>query len=430
MKCSICGTGNRDDVEFCRHCGVSIARHDAISAPPAASQATCRQCGRVHAIPARFCDQCGSKLPSQFDRSADLSGLPHIGTAASGRGEDVAPQGGTPPADAAARSDLALSAEPPGTARGMLPAARHPFRNGGLRQLAVRRLGLDTLDARQARRRLQLIAGLAAAIAGVILSGILMAQTLIVGAPPWHDPSHPAMPDRALMAAAERALASRQQQAPAAAPPAVAPADAAPVEGTGTEASDASTVSAESKDTDSGVGANGSGGSDGADSSGNGTFQPNASGGPFAPADSAPASKRAAVPPPVPVAAATPSAVQDRTPKSGPEDKEELASDENGPAPNASRRSPAGSGTQRRSAQLAASPAWYASMKAQLNRCADEPNLFNRIVCAEKTKFRYCSPNRWGQVAECIKTEHRDVTDLHNLGGWLDVEAMRMRQLG
>lgn len=73
-----------------------------------------------------------------------------------------------------------------------------------------------------------------------------------------------------------------------------------------------------------------------------------------------------------------------------------------------------------RPARVAQGPAqqnWYVAMKSQLSRCADDPNVFSRVICAEQAKFRYCSPNRWGQVAECVKTQYRDISTINEKSG-------------
>lgn len=69
--CSICGTLNSDNAEFCRCCGVSITRASEHVAQIEDS-GFCETCHSVHATPARFCDQCGGKLPG-YVRPPDLS---------------------------------------------------------------------------------------------------------------------------------------------------------------------------------------------------------------------------------------------------------------------------------------------------------------------------------------------------------------------
>lgn len=69
--CSICGTLNAHGAGFCRCCGVSITRASEPVAP-LEHGGFCEACQCVHATPARFCDQCGGKLPG-YVRPSDSS---------------------------------------------------------------------------------------------------------------------------------------------------------------------------------------------------------------------------------------------------------------------------------------------------------------------------------------------------------------------
>lgn len=62
LACSICGTHNAYNAGFCRCCGVSITRASGQMALPEGS-GFCKTCQCAHTMPARFCDQCGGKLP-------------------------------------------------------------------------------------------------------------------------------------------------------------------------------------------------------------------------------------------------------------------------------------------------------------------------------------------------------------------------------
>ncbi|MGN6703750.1 MAG: hypothetical protein ACTHKB_12420, partial [Burkholderiaceae bacterium] len=55
-----------------------------------------------------------------------------------------------------------------------------------------------------------------------------------------------------------------------------------------------------------------------------------------------------------------------------------------------------------------ASVSWHAALRAQLAECGRDPNLFGRIVCRERAKFRYCGPDHWGKAEECVQTRRRD----------------------
>lgn len=85
--CSICGTLNAHDAEFCRCCGVSITRaseHTALLQ----NSGFCPTCQSAHATPARFCDQCGGKLPG-YVRPPDSSSW-RVGEAAGTAPPDLA----------------------------------------------------------------------------------------------------------------------------------------------------------------------------------------------------------------------------------------------------------------------------------------------------------------------------------------------------
>ncbi|MGN6390314.1 MAG: hypothetical protein ACTHL1_12460, partial [Burkholderiaceae bacterium] len=61
-----------------------------------------------------------------------------------------------------------------------------------------------------------------------------------------------------------------------------------------------------------------------------------------------------------------------------------------------------------RAAPRVASVSWQTALRAQLAECGRDPNVFERIVCRERAKFRYCGPDHWGKAEECVQTRRRD----------------------
>ena len=63
--CSVCGTENRDDAQFCRACGTTFALPGSSSDAPAADAgATCVECGFHNKPGVRYCANCGVGLVS------------------------------------------------------------------------------------------------------------------------------------------------------------------------------------------------------------------------------------------------------------------------------------------------------------------------------------------------------------------------------
>ena len=62
--CSVCGTENRDEAQFCRACGTAFAAAKAAAAPlPTASAANvCAECGFQNKPGIRYCANCGMSL--------------------------------------------------------------------------------------------------------------------------------------------------------------------------------------------------------------------------------------------------------------------------------------------------------------------------------------------------------------------------------
>jgi hypothetical protein len=426
MKCSICGTDNHDEVDFCRHCGVSITRTAASPAPPVAATATCAQCHRSYATPARFCDQCGTRLPARFEgvsapaeASIDNTVTPRRNAAAPAPkhvdSSDTAQSRSAPPGFSLAVSASRSMAEtvPPSRTSG----ARLRRAGARLWRQAMHWFALDAADGIQVRRQLRLIAGLSVALIGIVLSGFLLARTLIVGAPPWQGPTRLAEADLALIAAAETA-----QEMPAALPDNTALRGSEGVGATGTPSPGPNPAATAVQE-------------DGA----NDTPKPVTSGtvvdqtayeiplSETASVDIAGTSEETAgtLPEPEsPLIASVPLPANSQIIETGQADAARPTKPKRIVRPQPSAKDNVRQRNERRPARLAKAPAgWYAAMKTQLHRCASDPNLLTRVFCTEKTKFRYCSPNRWGQVAECVKTQYRDTSGVHHLGRWRDVEA-------
>jgi hypothetical protein len=49
MKCTSCGTGNREGAKFCNECAAPI-------------EVSCARCGSRNKQGAKFCDECGTSL--------------------------------------------------------------------------------------------------------------------------------------------------------------------------------------------------------------------------------------------------------------------------------------------------------------------------------------------------------------------------------
>lgn len=453
MKCSICGTDNEDGVGFCRHCGVSIAR--TTTAAPAAATAICSTCGCRHAIPARFCDQCGSRVsanavaaPAAASRgaSAGRSGS----QAASGTIVSPAPSQGPATHRSPARSaGDALMVPAASSASAMAVRSPSSFPSsfvkaaaGALSSLlrALQGRYRHHLDSGPKRRFWLLLTGAGLSVALILIGGFLVARTLMMGEPPWKAPQARKLPDPVLLAAAARRMEPLPGDAPqqtVAAPsaetgernaPAELPkltdtppaADVASAAFASTETSAAETSAAESLPDLPPAAA---------------TSEP-----PAAPteqraeAERRTASRTADVARPAPPARhASPAAVRPGPSASGASsgtsdgpamaenDESEAVARALLPEQNKARKQPAPPvRNEPRPARVAQAPAqqnWYVAMKSQLNRCADDPNVFTRVICAEQAKFRYCSPNRWGQVAECVKTQYRDISTINEKSG-------------
>jgi hypothetical protein len=88
--CSVCGTENRDEAQFCRACGTafSAAKVAAAAAADGSAANTCAECGFQNKPGIRYCANCGMSLAAG---AADTSGE----TAAPSADEPYA--GGSPP---------------------------------------------------------------------------------------------------------------------------------------------------------------------------------------------------------------------------------------------------------------------------------------------------------------------------------------------
>ena len=61
--CSVCGTENRDEAQFCRACGTAFATAAAAASGAAASAANvCAECGFQNKPGIRYCANCGMSL--------------------------------------------------------------------------------------------------------------------------------------------------------------------------------------------------------------------------------------------------------------------------------------------------------------------------------------------------------------------------------
>lgn len=284
------------------------------------------------------------------------------------------------------------------------------------------------------RRFWMLLTGAVLSVALIIIGGFLVARTLMMGEPPWKAPQARALPDPVLLAAAAKRMEPLPDEAPqtGAAPlpetgKKTAPAELPPSTNTIPAADAASPASASTERPASESMA---------------SQLPAASASEPSTAPSADAERRTALRaadverPAAPARhgsplAARPGAVPVNGASSGASDGPPMAMAENDdseaigrallPEQNKTRKPlPPPVRNEPRPARVAQAPGqqnWYVAMKSQLNRCADDPNVFSRVICAEQAKFRYCSPNRWGQVAECVKTQYRDISTINEKSG-------------
>ena len=84
--CSVCGTENRDEAQFCRACGTAFAAAGAASAAAVASASNvCAECGFQNKPGIRYCANCGMSLAAASTdagapgASADTSDYPGLG---------------------------------------------------------------------------------------------------------------------------------------------------------------------------------------------------------------------------------------------------------------------------------------------------------------------------------------------------------------
>jgi hypothetical protein len=49
----------------------------------------------------------------------------------------------------------------------------------------------------------------------------------------------------------------------------------------------------------------------------------------------------------------------------------------------------------------AARKKWLVALGEGLDDCRRQDGFFRRTVCAEKMRWKYCSPDRWDTVPEC-----------------------------
>lgn len=286
------------------------------------------------------------------------------------------------------------------------------------------RYGKDQ-DGNPKRRFWMLLIGAALSVALIIVGGFLVARTLMMGEPPWKAPEARKLPDPALLAAAAR----RMEPLPDSAPQTVA----APLPQSGEKAA----LAEASPPAEEGPAAMEEVAADEVASEGSAPPAP-AQPALRADAEKSTAARSAAEVqrPAMPARHATPAAPPPGSSRangmsSGASDGPALAMTESVepeaigrsllPEQNKTRKPPPPPvRNEPRPARLAQAPAqqnWYVAMKSQLSRCADDPNVFSRVICAEQAKFRYCSPNRWGQVAECVKTQYRDISTINEKSG-------------
>jgi hypothetical protein len=140
LACSICGTANAPGADFCRCCGVSITHRSAFG-PLADSAGFCTQCQCAHALPACFCDQCGSKLPGYVrSRVSNQTGSNETG--------NVLPKD-TPrePASPVARAGNKTVASAPVSSAPSLATSKAPVRKSPVRYLVPAALAAGACGA-------------------------------------------------------------------------------------------------------------------------------------------------------------------------------------------------------------------------------------------------------------------------------------------
>src|SRR5438045_8183361 len=82
--CSVCGTENRDEAQFCRACGTAFAAASAAGTAPASASNVCAECGFQNKPGIRYCAKCGMSLaapsgdagtPADIAGNSDYAGL-------------------------------------------------------------------------------------------------------------------------------------------------------------------------------------------------------------------------------------------------------------------------------------------------------------------------------------------------------------------
>src|SRR5205085_3342216 len=72
--CSVCGTENRDEAQFCRACGTAFA---ALATPPVGSEGAasnvCSECGFQNKPGLRYCANCGMSLAAATEGADAIS---------------------------------------------------------------------------------------------------------------------------------------------------------------------------------------------------------------------------------------------------------------------------------------------------------------------------------------------------------------------
>lgn len=79
MRCSNCGTENRDDAKFCKGCGASMVMAAPHEAPM--SMVACPACGTSNRAGSKFCAKCGTSLGQPGDTLGATPSQPPASTA-------------------------------------------------------------------------------------------------------------------------------------------------------------------------------------------------------------------------------------------------------------------------------------------------------------------------------------------------------------
>jgi hypothetical protein len=51
-------------------------------------------------------------------------------------------------------------------------------------------------------------------------------------------------------------------------------------------------------------------------------------------------------------------------------------------------------------------PDWLTNMRTELQVC-DKTNAIEQVICNEKVRWKYCAPDHWNKVKECVVGDHK-----------------------